>query len=321
MNQPMLGATSAPLASHLAAEAVGPISIRRFVEAFELDSGAYSCVEAGHEPGLAPWSMAMAAATPAYWSPGDPPLPEGFVPPFAWDCIDLPGTEMMSTRAGLSFSRPLRPGDLLRSDYMVTKVVAKQTSIGPGNFIDFAVRLSDQSGETVATERSTVFRYTPAVNRTPRRQRPPDAVPSVRPDEDRMIGQHTFNLSLQRLIMCSSACRDFAASHLIDEAARSGGAPRAYADMHFALAMVEKLLVRWAGPGLLIHELGPLDINGFVLAGMDVTTSGVAQQPAPCHDPGRSDVTILVTLSQPDGRVPITGRARACLPANSAALS
>ncbi|MGH3253974.1 MAG: FAS1-like dehydratase domain-containing protein [Streptosporangiaceae bacterium] len=325
MSQTVPEEAVAPLASQMAAEPVGAVSIRRFVEAFELDSDAYlddaAARSAGHDRRIAPWSMAMVAAMPAYWSPGDPPLAEGFVPPFAWDCVDLPGTEMMSTRVGLFFERPLRAGDLLRSDYRVTKVVPKRTSVGEGNFVDFEVRLADRSGDTVATERSTVFRYTPATTRAvakPRKARDP-----LRAQWDREagapIGQHTFGLSLQRLIMCSAACRDFAASHLIDRAAQAGGAPRAYADMNFALAMVEKLLLRWAGPSLRVHALGPLDIGDFVLAGMDVTTSGSILAQSPCRDAGRCDVTVSVALSQPDGRTPITGRASACVPEGSLA--
>jgi hypothetical protein len=321
MTQPVPAGT---LATHLAAEPVAAVSIRRFVEAFELDCDVFTddaaARAAGHDGCIAPWSMAMTAAMPAYWSPGRPPLAEGFAPPFAWDCVDLPGTEMMSVDVGLFFDRPLRIGDLLRSDYRVTRVLPKQTSVGPGNFINFEVLLADQSGQPVATERSTVFRYTPA--------QPPAAPGASKAGGPSpvghgegpvaaSIGQHTFGVSLQRLIMCSAACRDFAPSHIIDQAAQDGGAPRAYADMNFALAMVEKLLLRWAGPDLRIHALGPLAIRDFVLAGMDVTTTGSILGQAPCRQPGRLDVTVCVALSQPDGRTPITGQACACIPAGS----
>jgi hypothetical protein len=116
--------------------------------------------------------------------------------------------------------------------------------------------------------------------------------------------------------MCSAASRDFATSHIIDEAAQAGGAPRAYADMNFAFAMVEKLLLRWAGPALRVHALGPLDIRDFVLAGLDVTTSGSVLAVTPCQQSGRLDVTVSITISQPDSRNPVTGQARACVPAD-----
>jgi N-terminal half of MaoC dehydratase len=322
----------APAASHMAAEPIADVSVRRFVEAFELDSQIFTDDDdaraVGHDRRIAPWSMAMIAAMPAYWTPGDPPLADGFSPPYAWDCVDLPGTEMMSTRVELAFCRPLRTGDLLRSDYRVVKVTPKRTRVGTGNFIDFEVQLIDQPGDLVAIERSTVFRYTPAEapgpqqatgSRAKTRAKAGSAVPakvgSLVPGAS--IGQHTFHLSLQRLIMCSAASRDFATSHIIDDAAQAGGAPRAYADMNFAFAMVEKLLLRWAGPTLRVHALGPLDIRDFVLAGQDVTTSGSVLSVTPCQEEsGRLDITVSITISQPGSRNPVTGQARACVPAD-----
>jgi N-terminal half of MaoC dehydratase len=329
MTQPTPTLSSAPIASHVAAEPVADVSIRRFVEAFELDCRVFAddaaARAAGHDRRIAPWSMTMTAAMPAYWTPGDRPLADSFSPPYAWDRVDLPGTEMMTTKVELAFCRPLQTGDLLRSDYHVVKVVPKRTRVGPGNFIDFEIRLIDQYGDLVAIERSTVFRYTPAevpsvagARQAQQGARSPvQASAKARfPEPDASIGQHTFHLSLQRLIMCSAASRDFAASHIIDEAAQAGGAPRAYADMNFALAMVEKLLLHWAGPGLRIHVLGPLDIRDFVLAGMDVTTTGSVLAVSPCQGNGRLDVTVSVTISQPDGRAPVVGQARACVPAD-----
>ena len=68
---------------------------------------------------------------------------------------------MMSTRIELVFERPLRPGDLLHSEYRVTAVTPKRTKIGTGHFVDFEVSLLDEDGELVAVERSSVYRYDP----------------------------------------------------------------------------------------------------------------------------------------------------------------
>jgi acyl dehydratase len=155
----------APLASQVGAEPVSAAGIRRFAEAYAMDCPLYwddAAARAAGLPGrIAPWSMAMTMAMPAYWQPGDPPLADGFIPPFAWDCVDLPGAEMMSTRVELVFERPLRLGDLLRSDYRVVRVTPKRTSVGDGHFIDFEVSLTDQQGDLVAVERSSVYRYDP----------------------------------------------------------------------------------------------------------------------------------------------------------------
>jgi acyl dehydratase len=129
------------------------------------------------------------------------------------------------------------------------------------------------------------------------------------------VGSHVFPLSLQRLIMCSAASLDFAPAHIADGAARQGGAPGAYADITFVFAMVEKLLVQWAGPDVRVRALGPLEIRDFVLAGADVITSGSVTEVRPAGDPDWTEVTVSVTISQPGGRVPVTGLARVEVPA------
>lgn len=128
------------------------------------------------------------------------------------------------------------------------------------------------------------------------------------------VGSHIFPLSLQRLIMCSAASLDFAPAHIADGAARQGGAPGAYADITFVFAMVEKLLVQWAGPDVRVRALGPLEIRDFVLAGADVITSGSVTEVRPAGDPAWTEVTVSVTISQPGGRVPVTGLARVEVP-------
>jgi len=128
------------------------------------------------------------------------------------------------------------------------------------------------------------------------------------------VGSHIFPLSLQRLIMCSAASLDFAPAHIADGAARQGGAPGAYADITFVFAMVEKLLVQWAGPDVRVRALGPLEIRDFVLAGADVITSGSVTEVRPAGDPAWTEITVSVTISQPGGRVPVTGLARVEVP-------
>lgn len=62
------------------------------------------------------------------------------------------------------------------------------------------------------------------------------------------VGPVEMHLSLQRLVMVSGANRDFAPTHIDNEAARAGGAPAAYADVMFVFTMVERLLLEWSGP-------------------------------------------------------------------------
>jgi acyl dehydratase len=149
------------------------------------------------------------------------------------------------------------------------------------------------------------------------------AATTVRPNRPiepgQSVGSHTFPLSLQRLIMCSAASLDFAPAHVADDAARQGGAPGAYADITFVFAMVEKLLVQWAGPDIRVRALGPLEIRDFVLAGADVITTGSVVEVRPAAgdgtgDPAWTEVTVSLEIRQSDGRVPVTGLARVEVP-------
>lgn len=128
-----------------------------------------------------------------------------------------------------------------------------------------------------------------------------------------------FWLGLQRLIMCSAASRDFAPAHIISAAARRDGAPDAYADITFVFAMVERLLVGWAGPGVRIRAIGPIEFTGFVLAGQDVVTTGEVLEAVPGMVDGVpcTEVTVEVRIAQSDGRVPVTGRARCAVPSHT----
>jgi acyl dehydratase len=130
-----------------------------------------------------------------------------------------------------------------------------------------------------------------------------------------------FWLGMQRLIMCSAASRDFAPAHIISAAARRDGAPDAYADITFVFAMVERLLVGWAGPGVRIRAIGPIEFTGFVLAGQDVVATGEVLEAAPGMVDGLpcTDVTVQVRIAQSDGRVPVTGRARCAVPSHAPA--
>ncbi|MBY6412639.1 hypothetical protein HQ346_11070 [Rhodococcus sp. BP-252] len=85
-------------------------------------------------------------------------------------------------------------------------------------------------------------------------------------------------LTFQRLIMSAGASRDFAPAHIDPDAARAGGAPGAYADVMFVLAMFERCVGEWAGGRGTLQSLDGITLHGFVLAGEDVVVRGVVTQ-------------------------------------------
>jgi acyl dehydratase len=147
------------------AEEVSASAIRRYVEAHEMTSPLYSDAELarslGYDGIIAPWSMLLTAAMPAYWEPGQPPLKPGVLPPFMWSSLDLPGTEMVTASVDLEFAVPLCIGDRITATYKVLRTTPKKTSVGEGFFIDFELEFHRQDGTLVAVERTSIYRYTP----------------------------------------------------------------------------------------------------------------------------------------------------------------
>ncbi len=153
------------VAKTVGAEEISATAIRRYVEAHEMLWPLYSDPEVarsyGHETVIAPPSMLLTAAMPAYWEPGDHPLEPGVLPPFMWAELDLPGTEMVTSSVDLEFLEPLRIGDRITTTYRILRTTPKKTSVGDGFFIDFELEFARQDGTVVAVERTSIYRYTP----------------------------------------------------------------------------------------------------------------------------------------------------------------
>jgi acyl dehydratase len=133
------------------------------------------------------------------------------------------------------------------------------------------------------------------------------------------VGPLRMFLSLQRLIMVSGANRDYAMSHVDNEAARAGGAGSAYADVMFVFTMVDRLLLEWAGPDAVLRGIGPMKLRDFVLSGHDLEVRGTVTDVTPAVSPdGRDglDVGVDVEFGQGERR-PVLGRGRVWIPAAS----
>lgn len=153
------------VARRVGAESVSEVGIRRYLEAHEFDCPIFydrdAARAAGYDDVIAPYSMLLSMAMSAYWKPGDPPMPRNMWPPFAWDSVALPGGEMMTNNVELEYFAPLNLGDVVHSEYKITKVTPKRTKVGVGDFVDFEVTFRNQHGKLLAIERTSVYRYMP----------------------------------------------------------------------------------------------------------------------------------------------------------------
>jgi acyl dehydratase len=106
---------------------------------------------------VAPPGLLMGWLTPLPWEPsGRPPVSAIAIR------VPLPGTTFINAANEAEFPLPVVEGDRLT---VVEEVVSvspeKQTKLGVGHFIETMDTFTRQDGAVVATNRNTLFRFTP----------------------------------------------------------------------------------------------------------------------------------------------------------------
>jgi acyl dehydratase len=106
---------------------------------------------------LAPPGLLMGWLTPPPWDPtGQPPVSAIALR------VPLPGTTFINAANEAEFPLPIVEGDRLT---VVEKLVSvspeKRTRLGVGHFVETLDTFSRQDGAVVATNRNTLFRFTP----------------------------------------------------------------------------------------------------------------------------------------------------------------
>ena len=106
----------------------------------------------------APPAMLMGWLIPPPWGPtGRPPTPSIAIR------IPLPGTSFVNASNEAEFLEPIREGDRLT---VVEEVVSispeKTTRLGTGHFVQTLEVYYREDGNPVATNRNTLFRFTPS---------------------------------------------------------------------------------------------------------------------------------------------------------------
>jgi acyl dehydratase len=148
---------------------VNKADIRRRLEVFSWDCPIHVDDEVarahGYEGIVAPASMHMVWALPSYWAPGEPrhqELQHRFMTTIPM-VMNVPGegSGMVDTECEVEYFEPVYPGDEISATSKILSVVRKKTSIGDGAFVVVESTYKKATGEIVAIDRLTLYRYHP----------------------------------------------------------------------------------------------------------------------------------------------------------------
>ena len=296
--------------------------IRRKLEAFCLDCPLHyddAVARAhGYRDVVAPVVMTALWAMPAYWNPGDP---VAFVPGARENPggirTDLPAYHPRGVNTGTEweFFEPLYPGDRLEGTWRLAEIKPRETKLGDGVFLIVDTLIHKKSGELVAKNRNTNFRYTPRATNAPREKRSAskseapgevsdkEVTPSPPPDWSRqlrhgevavgdMVPPFSMWLSYQRIVMSVAVDRMFSGIHHNRDRAREAG----FADIIFNTRsyemLFEAMLRRWIGLDGRIAKMGPFRMGGSSYPD-DIVTARARVTEKPQDAQGRVTVELV----------------------------
>ena len=289
----------------------------------------------GYRGLVAPVSMTPLWAMPAYWAPGEPvfygpkerPKPGGIR-------TDLPNVypRGVNTATEWEYVEPLYPGDRLEGNWKLVEIKPRTTRLGEGVFLTVETSIYKHSGELVAKNRNTGFRYQEKTADGPRdkREKPaPEAtsagaVGTEAPADwrrqlrfgDVSVGDavpaYSMWLSYQRIVMSVAVDRMWSPIHHDRDRARAAG----FADVIFNTRSYEMLfevmLRRWMGLEGKIRKLGPFRMTGSSYPD-DVITSQ-ARVLEKLEEGGEKRVKLELLVLNPRGEA-ARGEAQVALPA------
>lgn len=159
----------AEIGTFVGPDAVSHADIRRRLEVMEWDCPLHYDEQVAKDHGfsgvVAPAAMYMIWALPLYWEPGtsrnlDPQ--HRFMPAIPM-VMNIPGegSGMLDAECDVEFYEPIYPGDKISARSKIASVTRKKTSIGDGAFIVVESTYTKSTGEVVAIDRITLYRYHP----------------------------------------------------------------------------------------------------------------------------------------------------------------
>jgi 3-methylfumaryl-CoA hydratase len=283
-------------------DAVTRSDIRRKLEVYCFDCPLHYSDEVARAHGyrglVAPVALTPLWAMPAYWRPGEPVLYRPGVREQAGGIrTDVPVTHQggVNTATRWEYFEPIYPGDVLRGHWSLVEIKPRETRLGEGVFLTIEASIFKSSGELVAKNSNTHYRFTPKTGDSAREKAiepPPEMNGDGAPDLPAVTsGTHDWSrqlhfgevaignevppfsmwLSYQRIVMSVAVDRMFSPLHHDRERARWRGFRDIIFNTRGYEMMFEIMLRRWIGLDGRITRLGPFRMTGSSYPG-DVVT-------------------------------------------------
>ena len=178
-------------------------------------------------------------------------------------------TGTLATNSELTFNRYLRLGDHLTSTTLFDNVSeVKQTALGRGYFVTWALIYTDQTGEEVGRQLFRIFRFDPKTAGTAARsgKREPRPEPQILEE----LPPLEVDLTASVIVAGAIASRDFMPAHHDRDFAQAQGAPDLFMNILTSNGYVARYVTDWAGPQARLRtvaiRLGGPACPGHVLA-------------------------------------------------------
>ncbi|HWE74813.1 MAG TPA: MaoC family dehydratase N-terminal domain-containing protein [Stellaceae bacterium] len=321
-------------------DAVTRSDIRRKLEVFCCDCPLYyddAVARAhGYRGLVAPVVMTPLWGMPAYWEPGEPVFYGPSLRPKAGGIrTDLPNVypRGVNTATEWEYFEPLYPGDQLSGNWKLIEIKPRKTErLGEGIFLTVETSIYKQSGELVAKNRNTGFRYPDRKDDAPRAKREKPAPtetssgsePTMVPVDwqhqlrfgDVAVGDaippYTMWLSYQRIVMSVAVDRMWSPIHHDRDRAKAAGFGDIIFNTRSYEMLFEVMLRRWIGLDGKIGKLGPFRMTGSSYPD-DVITSS-ARILEKLEEGGEKRVKLELLVLNPRGEA-ARGEAQVVLPA------
>jgi acyl dehydratase len=208
-------------------------------------------------------------------------------------------TGTLATNSELTFHRYLRLGDHLTSKTLFDDISElKQTGLGRGYFVTWALLYTDQTGEEVGRQLFRIFRFDPTTAGTAVRSGKPE--PRPEPQKLEELPPLKVDLTASVIVAGAIASRDFMPAHHDRDFARAQGAPDLFMNILTSNGYVTRYVTDWAGPRARVRtvaiRLGAPACPGHVMA-----FSGGVTDRRPEGEEGTGDEIVEVTLQAVTG--------------------